>query len=68
RWALAGFGLFGEVVNEPQDFFRISNMRPSFGGGVRFKLLKDQNTWVRLDVGKGIDGSSGFYFGINEAF
>jgi len=68
RWALASFGLFGEVVDDPQNFFSFSNMKPSIGGGVRFKLLKDQNTWVRLDVGKGIDGSSGFYFGINEAF
>ena len=68
RWALAGFGLFGEVVDDPQYFFSFSNMKPSFGGGVRYKILKDQNTWVRIDIGKGIDGSSGFYFGINEAF
>jgi len=30
--------------------------------------LKDQGTWLRLDVGKGKDGQNGFYFGVNEAF
>ena len=68
RWAIAGFGLFGEVADIPSDFFSISNMKPSFGGGIRFKILKNQDTWVRADLGKGIDGSSGFYFGVNEAF
>lgn len=68
RWAINAFGLFGEVAETPNDFFSISNMKPSFGGGIRFKILKNQNTWIRADIGRGIDGSSGFYFGVNEAF
>lgn len=68
RWAINGFGLFGEVTDTPSHFFSINNMKPSVGGGIRFKILKDQNTWIRVDIGRGIDGSSGFYFGINEAF
>ena len=68
RWALNGFGLFGEVTHIASDFFSLNNMKPSFGGGIRYKILKDQNTWIRVDIGKGIDGSSGFYFGVNEAF
>lgn len=68
RWAINAFGLVGEVSETPSDFFSFSNMKPSIGGGIRFKLLKDQDTWIRVDIGKGIDGSSGFYFGINEAF
>ena len=68
RWAVNGFGLFGEVADEPKDFFNFNQMKPSYGGGIRFKILKDQDTWVRADLGRGIKGSNGFYFGINEAF
>ncbi len=68
RWAVNGFGLVGEVADTPKDLFNFNLMKPSFGGGIRFKILKDQDTWIRADIGKGIDGSSGFYFGINEAF
>jgi len=56
------------VADSPRDLFNFNQMKPSFGGGIRFKILKDQNIWIRADLGKGIDGSSGFYFGINEAF
>ncbi|WP_255572954.1 BamA/TamA family outer membrane protein [Hanstruepera marina] len=68
RWALAGFGLFGKVANEQRELFNFDRLKPSAGGGIRFKLLKNQDTWVRLDAGIGIDGSHGVYFGINEAF
>lgn len=68
RWALNAFGLFGTVANVPGDLFIFDNIKPSLGGGVRFKLIKDQDTWVRADFAKGIDGSKGFYFGVNEAF
>ncbi len=68
RWAISGFGLFGEVANQTSNFFTINNMKPSAGGGLRYKLLKDQDTWIRVDLGVGVDGSSGFYFGVNEAF
>jgi hypothetical protein len=49
-----------------QDFFKGPHF--SAGGGIRFKILKDQNTLVRLDAGFGEDGNSGFYFGVNQAF
>ncbi len=66
RFSLAAFGLMGEVSEINQDFFN----KPHFsaGGGIRFKVLKDQNTLVRLDVGVGEQGNSGFYFGVNQAF
>lgn len=66
RWSLAAFGLMGEVSDINQDFFQ----DPKFaaGGGIRFKVLKNQNTLVRLDVGIGESGSNGFYFGVNQAF
>ncbi len=66
RWSLAAFGLMGEVSDINQDFFRYPKF--STGGGVRFKVLKQQNTLVRLDIGIGQAGNSGFYFGVNQAF
>ncbi|WP_224488101.1 BamA/TamA family outer membrane protein [Robertkochia flava] len=68
RWAIAAFGLFGDVAGDTSDLFELNRMKPAFGGGVRFKILKDQNTWVRLDFGKGKGEQSGIYFGVNEAF
>ena len=68
RWALAGFGLFGKVANDQKELFTFENLKPSAGGGIRFKLLKNRETWVRLDAGIGVEGSNGIYFGINEAF
>ncbi|WP_338238048.1 BamA/TamA family outer membrane protein [Persicobacter diffluens] len=66
RWTVAAFALVGEVAATGDEFFRY--MKPAAGGGIRFKLLKDQNTVVRFDYGFGLAGSSGFYFGVNEAF
>ncbi len=66
RLSLAAFGLMGEVSDINQDFFQ--NPHFSLGGGIRFKILKSQNTLVRLDVGVGEDGNNGFYFGVNQAF
>ncbi len=66
RWSLAAFGLVGEVSDLNQSFFRDPKL--SAGGGIRFKILKQQNTLVRLDMGFGEAGNSGFYFGVNQAF
>lgn len=66
RFSLAAFGLMGEVSDLTQDFFKGPHF--SAGGGIRFKVLKEQNTLVRLDYGFGEDGNSGFYFGVNQAF
>ena len=66
RWSLAAFVLMGEVSAINQNFF--NNPKFSTGGGIRFKILKQQNTLVRLDVGIGESGNNGFYFGVNQAF
>ena len=68
RWALNAFGLFGSVNSEPEELYKFNNIKPAVGGGLRFKILKDQNTWVRLDYGVGKDGQNGIYFGVNEVF
>jgi outer membrane protein assembly factor BamA len=66
RWVAAAFLLVGEVGDLPRYFFQ--NLKPSFGTGIRWQILKSQKTLVRLDVGIGKDGSNGLYFGVNEAF
>ena len=66
RWSAAGFALVGEVTDYPRDY--LNDIKPSFGGGIRFKIIKNQNTVVRLDMAFGKDGNQGFYFGVNEAF
>ncbi len=60
--------LAGEVAEEPEDFFSIKNIKPGYGLGTRFKLFRDKDIWLRFDIGSGINGNSGIYFGINEAF
>ncbi len=66
RWTVAGFALMGEVAEFPGEY--LDDIKPSVGGGIRFKLSKDQNTLLRLDYGAGKDGNNGIYFGVNEAF
>lgn len=68
RWALNAFGLIGSVNSEPEELYKFNNIKPAIGGGLRFKILKDQSTWVRLDYGVGKDGQNGIYFGVNEVF
>ncbi len=68
RWTLAGFGLVGSVDDRLTDLWSFNNLKPAVGGGIRFKVVKDKSTWLRFDFGKGIDGQSGIYFGVNEVF
>jgi len=66
RWTAAGFGSIGEVADFPLSFFE--NPKISFGGGIRFKILKNNPTVVRFDIGFDKNGNNGIYFGVNEAF
>jgi len=66
RWAFATFISIGEVAGKPLDYF--NSIKYSFGGGIRFQLLKNNPTLIRFDVGIGRDGNNGVYFGVNEAF
>ncbi len=66
RWAAAGFGSIGEVADFPLSFFK--NPKISFGGGIRFKILKSNATVARFDIGFDKNGKNGIYFGVNEAF
>ena len=66
RWTAAGFVLVGEVADISRNFF--TDLKPATGGGIRFKIKKDQATWLRLDVGVGKGQGANIYFGVNEAF
>jgi outer membrane protein assembly factor BamA len=66
RFRIAGFILFGEVAEVTSDYF--SDVKRSFGGGIRWQFTKKNPSLIRLDIGIGEDGQSGFYFGVNEAF
>ncbi len=68
RWALAGFGLVGSVDDRLGELWSSDNRKPAFGGGIRFKILKDKSTWLRFDYGRGKDDQNGVYFGVNEVF
>ncbi len=68
RWSFAAFGLFGSVAGDATELLEFNSIKPGYGAGIRYKLLKDQGTWLRLDIGNGKDGQSGIYFGVNEAF
>lgn len=68
RWTLAAFGLVGSVNGEASQLLKFNSVKPGYGAGIRFKILKDQGTWLRLDIGSGKDGQNGIYFGVNEAF
>ena len=67
RW---GFVVFGTLGNVAEDILKydFSSLKYSFGTGLRFKFNKEENVNLRADIGIGINGSTGIYFGIEEAF
>lgn len=67
KWfGMVGFVGVGDVFSR-LGAFNLSSLKPSYGLGLRFKLNKKENINARIDYGRGIN-SSGFYFGIAEAF
>lgn len=57
----------GEVFRKPAQV-EFSNMKYSFGSGLRIKVNRKENLNIRLDYGIGRDGNSAFYFAVGEAF
>ena len=47
--------------------FRLDQLRPSYGGGLRYMLDRKEKLTLRVDAGFG-NGISGLYFNIREAF
>jgi hypothetical protein len=48
--------------------FSFSDLKYSYGAGLRFRFNEEQKVNLRVDIGFGNDGNMGVYFGIEEAF
>ena len=69
-WWRLGYVLFagtGVVASSP-DKFRIDEFQISYGAGLRYLFNEEQKVNVRVDLGISRNGSTGIYFGIEEAF
>ncbi len=65
RFGGVAFASVGDVGNTVSDF---NNPRVAGGAGLRFTFNRHERLNVRADYGIGMEGSSGFYFSIGEAF
>ncbi|EAQ38098.2 hypothetical protein MED134_13046 [Dokdonia sp. MED134] len=66
RFGAVLFAGGGDIYNDVSDF-QFKNLKPTYGGGLRFMIDKEERLNLRFDVGFG-RGSSEFYLGIAEAF
>ena len=66
------FGIVGWVatgrVGTGYDDLALSGFRMSYGGGIRIRVDSGSNVNLRLDIGFGPGGVSGFYINFAEAF
>jgi hypothetical protein len=66
RVGLALFAAEGMVYHSKSEI-NINNIKPSYGGGLRFRLNRREKLNLRFDVAFGYK-SVGYYFILNEAF
>jgi outer membrane protein assembly factor BamA len=68
-WRIGGtaFGGAGDVVPQLQAF-RLQELKPSYGLGLRFLIDRQENINLRFDYAIGKDGANGFYVSFGEAF
>jgi len=66
RLGAVAFAGMGNVTDE-YDGLSLRQSQFSFGGGLRFKFNQAEKVNVRMDIGFG-KGTSGVYFGMEEAF
>ena len=66
RYGFVIFAGAGDVYKSLNDF-KLSDLRPNYGIGLRFLLDKKENLNIRLDWGFG-DSSNNLYLNIAEAF
>ena len=66
RWGASMFFAAGEVFSS-LDKFKIKNLLPTAGAGLRFLLFPEKDIYTRLDFAFTEEGS-GVYFFIGEAF
>jgi len=69
-WKRFGFVFFGGAGNVSDELLTYSfqTLKYSVGGGLRFQFNRREKINLRMDIGYGFDGSTGIYFGIEEAF
>ena len=60
----AGYGGVADGI----DKYRVEDLRPSFGGGLRLRVLPQERINLRLDLGFGESGNQGVYVTFSEAF
>jgi len=66
RFGFVAFAGFGDVASHITSF-DITRMKPTYGAGLRFLFNKEKKINLRMDIGFG-KGTSGIYFGMEEAF
>lgn len=67
RFGAVLFAGFGDVANHYGDY-QLDEMKAVVGIGGRFQALKDEKLNARIDIGFALNGQSGLYFLIREAF
>ena len=66
RFGFVAFAGVGEVAPRLGDW-RIKDFKYTYGVGLRFKFNQTEKVNIRVDYGRG-KGTSGVYFGLEEAF
>lgn len=66
RWGIVGFAGVGNIT-DTINHFDLNKIKPSYGGGFRFKINRKENVNVRVDYGFG-NGQQNIYLFIAEAF
>jgi len=69
-WWKFGFVVFadmGTVAPSPEKY-QMSQMKYSFGVGLRYLFNEKEGVNLRMDLGITTEGDTGVYFGIGEAF
>lgn len=67
RFGLVAFASFGNVASR-LGALDLTNLKYSFGGGMRYALNKSEKLNLRIDYGIGRGHNSGLYFQLGEAF
>ena len=67
RIGVAAFGGISMIYNNLNNLSN-HNVKPNFGGGLRFLVDNKENTYLRLDYAIGVNRQSGFYVSFGESF
>lgn len=67
RFGAVAFGAIGDV-SKTINGFTITDIKSSYGAGLRFAVNKTEKLNIRVDYGFSSNGSSGLYFQLGEAF